>query len=166
MNSQGRFPLLKTMLRVSDVLTLEYSAVYDENGHVKHDATIHDKKTGKINTLRLYLAEDELNKYHEWLVDQGITSKYLFPSSQDTSKHISEKTYYKVMHTMGDLLGMDNLGTHSMRKTGAYRLYEANGHEIAPVMHMLNHSSEQMTLAYLGLDEQTMDEKLNRVNWG
>lgn len=157
---------MKTLLRVGDVLALKYSDVYDTDGKVKHEVTIHDEKTKKLNTLRLYLAEDELNKYHDWLVENGIKSEYLFPSSQDTSEHVSKKMYYKVMHTVGDWLGMDNLGTHSMRKTGAYRFYEANGHELLPVMKMLNHSSQEMTMAYLGLDKETMDEKLSKVNWG
>lgn len=50
------------LLRVSDVLRLKYSDVFDENGQVKSDAYIHDKKTGKANTLYLNLVRDDLIK--------------------------------------------------------------------------------------------------------
>ena len=39
-----------------------------------------------------------------------------------------------------------------MRKTGAYRVYTQSNYNIGLVMHLLNHSSEAMTLTYLGLD--------------
>lgn len=42
-----------TLLRVSDVMTLKKSDVYNLDGSVKNTAFIHDKKTGKANTLYL-----------------------------------------------------------------------------------------------------------------
>lgn len=52
------------------------------------------------------------------------------------------------MHKMGDLLGLNYLGTHTMCKTSAYRVYVQSNYNIGLVMHLLNHSSEAMTLAY------------------
>lgn len=40
-----------TLLRVRDVMTLKKSDVYNPDGSVKNTAFIHDKKTGKANTL-------------------------------------------------------------------------------------------------------------------
>ena len=51
------------------------------------------------------------------------------------------------MAHVGDLLGINYLGTHTMRKTGAYRVYTQSNYNIGLVMHLLNHSSEAMTLA-------------------
>lgn len=42
-----------TLLRVSDVMTLKKSDVYNPDGSVKNTAFVHDKKTGKANTLYL-----------------------------------------------------------------------------------------------------------------
>ena len=42
-----------TLLRVSDVMTLKKSDVYNPDGSVKNTAFIHDKKTDKANTLYL-----------------------------------------------------------------------------------------------------------------
>ena len=57
------------------------------------------------------------------------------------------------MSKVGDLLGIDYLGPHTMSKTGAYRVYTQSNYNIGLVVNFLNHSSEAMTLAYLGWDQ-------------
>ena len=42
-----------TLLRVSDVMTLKKSDVYNPDVSVKNTAFVHDKKTGKANMLYL-----------------------------------------------------------------------------------------------------------------
>ena len=54
------------------------------------------------------------------------------------------------MSKVGDLLGIDYLGPHTMSKTGAYRVYTQSNYNIGLVVNFLNHSSEAMTLAYIG----------------
>ena len=109
-----------TLLRVSDVMTLKKSDVYNPDGSVKNTAFIHDKKTGKANTLYLKPVQQDLLQYHDWLVQQNINSDCLFPSTAHPDRHITEKQFYKIMARVGDLLGINYLGTHTMRKTGAY----------------------------------------------
>lgn len=54
------------------------------------------------------------------------------------------------MSKVGALLGIDYLGSHTMSKIGAYRVYTQSNYNIGLVVNFLNHSSEAMTLAYLG----------------
>ena len=49
-----------TLLRVSDVMTLKKSDVYNPDGSVKNATFIHDKKTGKANTLYLKPVQQDL----------------------------------------------------------------------------------------------------------
>ena len=49
-----------TLLRVSDVMTLKKSDVYNPDGSVKNTAFIHDKKTGQANTLYLKPVQQDL----------------------------------------------------------------------------------------------------------
>lgn len=169
---QGRrnFTIFKvgkaTMLRVSDVLNLKMSDVFDEQGGVIANAYIHDIKTGKPNNLYLKPVADDLIVYRQWLIENGVESEWLFPTARNYSNHITEKGYYKVMAKVGDLLGLDYLGTHTMRKTGAYMLYTQSNYNIAPVMKLLNHSSEAMTLEYLGLDQVSTENLLDTINFG
>lgn len=155
-----------TLLRVSDVLSLEYSDVFTTDGVLKERAYIRDQKTGKPNTLYLKPIEKDLYLYKEWLDDNDIKSQWLFPSSSDWNSPVTRKQYYKIMQKTGDLLGINYLGTHTMRKTGAYRVYEQTNYNIGFVMKLLNHSDQKSTLSYLGLDEVQKEELLDTINFG
>ena len=67
------------------------------------------------------------------------------------------------MARVGDLLGINYLGTHTMRKTG---VYTQSNYNIGLVMHLLNHSSEAMTLTYLGLDQASRETMLDQIDFG
>ena len=163
-----------TLLRVSDVISLSKTDVFEENGDIKRNAYIVDKKTKKQNTLYLRPVEDDLLKYQNWLMRYQMDnskmkvydSPWLFPSFANPDNHISGHTYYEVMQKVGDLLGINYLGTHTMRKTGAYRVYEQSNHNIGLVMKLLNHSSEAVTLNYLGLDQESREHILDSIDFG
>ena len=154
-----------TLLRVSDVLALRRNEIYKTDGDIKKNAYIRDKKTGKPNVLYLKPVKQDLIDYFKWLNEQNIQSEWLFPSSRDYSRHITEKQFYKIMARTGDLLGINYLGTHSMRKTGAYRVYTQTHYNIGLVMSLLNHTSEAMTLKYLGLDQVSREKMLDEVKF-
>ncbi|MBC6356722.1 site-specific integrase [Lactobacillus helsingborgensis] len=167
-----------TLLRVSDVLALRKSDVYDKRGKVKRNAYIIDKKTKKHNVLYLKPVERDLEDYYDWLKEftnkfaksnpkaHLFESEWLFPSFKRPEKHIDGSRYYMIMHKVGETLNINYLGTHTMRKTGAYRVYEQSGHNIALVMKLLNHSSEEVTLAYLGLDQESRESILDKIDFG
>jgi integrase len=67
--------------------------------------------------------------YHAWLIQQNMNSEWLFPSTSRPDRPITEKQFYKVMARVGDLLGINYLGTHTMRKTGAYRVYTQSNYK-------------------------------------
>jgi len=155
-----------TLLRVSDILTLKWTDVFDDQGNVRQNTYLHDRKTGKANHLYLKPVVGDLLAYQRWLEQENIISEWLFPSTKRPGQHITEKQFYKVMAKVGDLLDLDYLGTHTMRKTGAYRVYMQSNYNIGLVMHLLNHSSEAMTLAYLGLDQASTEEMLDNIDFG
>ena len=49
-----------TLLRVSDVLALRRSEIYEDDGTIKKNAYIRDKKTGKPNVLYLKPVKQDL----------------------------------------------------------------------------------------------------------
>lgn len=157
-----------TLLRVSDVLRLKQADVFDDYGAIKQHAFIKDKKTGKRNTLYLKPVMMDLVMYQQWLKRNGYegTTEWIFPSTTRPQKHIDERQFYNVMAKVGDLLDINYLGTHTMRKTGAYRVYVQSNYNIGLVMKLLNHSSEAMTLAYLGLDQVSREHMLDKIDFG
>lgn len=154
-----------TLLRVSDVLALRRAEIFKNDGAINKNAYIRDKKTNKPNILYLKPVKQDLIDYFQWLTKNNIQSEWLFPSIKNPNRHITEKQYYKVMAKTGDLLGINYLGTHTMRKTGAYRVYIQTNYNIGLVMELLNHSSEAMTLKYLGLDQVSRERMLDQVNF-
>ena len=53
-----------------------------------------------------------------------------------------------------------------MRKTGDYRVYTQSNYSIGLVMHLLNQSSEAMTLTYLELDQASRETTLDQIDVG
>ena len=163
-----------TLLRVSDVLRLKKTDVYDNHGRVKRNAYIIDKKTKKRNVLYLGPVERDLEDYFDWLEDfesehpQKLVfdSIWLFPSMTHPNKHIDERRFYMIMHKVGQKLEVDYLGTHTMRKTGSYMVYQQSNYNIALVSDLLNHSSEKQTFRYLGLDQETRENILDTIDFG
>lgn len=157
-----------TLLRVSDVLRLKQTDVFDDYGAIRQHAFIKDKKTGKPNTLYLRPVMSDLAIYQQWLKRNRYEGRteWLFPSTTRPDKHIDERQFYNVMHRVGELLDINYLGTHTMRKTGAYRVYVQSNYNIGLVMRLLNHSSEAMTLAYLGLDQISREQMLDKIDFG
>ena len=156
---------LVTMLRISDLLALRRNEIFENDQSIKLNAFIVDKKTKKHNILYLKPAFNDLAVYIRWLDQHYPNSEWLFPSSQHPEQHVSIKQYYKVIRHVGDLLGIDYLGTHTMRKTGAYRVYVQSNYDIGLVMSLLNHSSQAMTLRYLGLDQISKEKKLDQIRF-
>lgn len=145
-----------TLLRVSDVLALKKNDVFQANGRVKKNAYIVDKKTKKPNRLYLTPVSDVLEDYYDWLQEYEkkhpytklFSSEWLFPSSRRLGEDvpIRENSFYRICYQTGLKIGVNWIGSHSMRKTGAFMVYQQTNHNTALVMKMLNHSSEAMTL--------------------
>ncbi len=68
-----------TLLRVSDVMKLKKTDVFNLDGTVKQTALIHDQKKGKGNTLYLKPVQQDLTLYHAWLIQQNLNSEWLLP---------------------------------------------------------------------------------------
>ena len=70
------------------------------------------------------------------------------------------------MVRVGEHLGINYLGTHTKSKTGAYQIYTQSNYNIGLVIHLLNHSSEAMTLTFLGLDQARRETMLGQIDFG
>lgn len=72
----------------------------------------------------------------------------------------------RILHRAFHAAGIEDdgrLGTHSLRKTFARKVYDASGHDIIIVKRALNHSDVSVTQAYLEPDE---DEVLCAIQQG
>ncbi|EGP5549534.1 tyrosine-type recombinase/integrase [Enterococcus faecium] len=145
-----------TGLRISDILNLKVS---DVKGKLKAD--IVEKKTGKKRTLNLMQLTNQIIKYLN--EEHDGESEWLFPSPRDNTKHLASHQYYKIMQKTAESLDLDYIGTHTLRKTFGYTYYQKTK-DLASLMKILNHSSQSITLKYIGIEEEELQSSLDNFN--
>lgn len=136
-----------TGLRISDILKLKVKDVRN-----KKYIDVKEKKTNKRNIIEI---NPLLRKvYKDYTVDMD-DEEYLFRKSY-INKPITREQAWKIMKEIGEEFGIENLGTHTLRKTFGFHYYNQTG-DIATLMQMFNHSKESITLKYIGITQDTMN---------
>ncbi|WP_455795940.1 tyrosine-type recombinase/integrase [Clostridium butyricum] len=112
-----------------------------------------EKKTGKRNLIEI---NPLLRKvYKEYCLEMD-DEDYLMRKS-NINKSISRNRAWRIMKDIGDRFGVENLGTHTLRKTFGFHYYKQTG-DIATLMQMFNHSKESITLKYIGITQDKMNK--------
>ena len=153
-------------LRISDLLAL---TVEDVKG--KDRISIREKKTGKAKDFPL---SDSCKKaICEYFKATNLTSGVLFPSRKaggsDKTGAISRQQAYDIINDAAEAVGIitkDNpvkIGTHTLRKTFGYWAYQS-GVDISRIQKLLNHSAPSVTLAYIGITKDELDEVYINLN--
>jgi len=144
---------LNLALRISDLLSIKFEDINGDRLVVK------ESKTGKLANIQLNKKTIEAIKVIQSKHPDHI---YLFQSYRNQQaknsppKPLSRRAVTKAFSLIGDEVNID-LGTHSMRKTRGYHLYQ-NTKDIARVMKMLRHGSEAVTLRYIGITQDDVDK--------
>lgn len=141
-------------LRVSDLLTL---TVGDVRG--KDRIILREKKTGKTKSFPLSeTAKKALNEYLKD-IDTGV----LFPSRKG-GKAITRQQAYNVLNEAAQAVGIkEAIGTHTLRKTFGYHAYKA-GVSLEIIQKLLNHTSPSVTLRYIGITQEELDDVYLTLN--
>ncbi len=101
-------------LRVSDILTLKVSDVRDRT-HIN----IVEKKTGK--TKRFLLNSKMQAELTDYISKFSLSDDdYLIRSRKGKNQPIRRDRAYKILNEAAQEIGLDEIGTHSMRKTFGY----------------------------------------------
>lgn len=138
-------------LRISDILKL---TIRDIAG--KKIVTVREKKTGKSKTF-------PINADLRPMIDKYCKDKKpwepVVPNSQRPGKPVTRQYAYQIIHEAGQKFGLDDLGTHTLRKTFGYHFYQQTK-DIALLMKILNHESQSKTLRYIGIEQKTINEAM------
>ena len=143
-------------LRVSDILKLK---VRDVRGRT--EIKLREKKTGKE---KLFPVNAELSKAIESYCQDKKDYEYLVPSARVRNKAVSREYAYRVIHEAGVNFGLDNLGTHTMRKTFGYHFY-LQTKDIVLLMRILNHHDPSKTLRYIGIEQSTINDAMKKFSY-
>lgn len=145
-----------TGIRISDILNLKVSDVLN-----KTETIIVEQKTGQKRTLNLKQLTNIIIEYLTSEPDRE--SEWLFYSPTDLNKPLASHQFYKIMQKVADNLGLDYIGTHTMRKTFGYSYYQKYK-DLPSLMRILNHSSQATTLRYIGLEDEQIQASLDDFN--
>ena len=153
-------------LRISDILKLKWEDVLYENGKIREEVLVKEKKTGKTKKFPLNDAViDSINAYIKKMQSFEMED-WIFPSRKKNGglKPISRIAAWQMINKYCKNAGIkENVGTHTLRKTFGYHQYK-NGTDIAMLQKMLNHSSPKITLRYIGIEREEMNERYKSVN--
>lgn len=139
--------------RISDILKLK---VNDLKG--KEYINIRETKTRKQIILPInHALKKELQEY---LADMQ-PEEYVFKSLQKMNKPIDRTTAYKILNNAAKKFGLERIGTHTLRKTFGYHFYMQTK-DIVTLMEILNHSHPSVTLRYIGINQENINEAIRR----
>lgn len=141
---------INTGLRVNDLLRL---SVKDVKG--KKKIVVKEGKTEKSRTIHLANIYEEVNDYIETLQN----TQWLFPSRKGDNP-ITRIQAYRQLNKAAEMAEIETgIGTHTMRKTFGYWYYKQTK-DIASLQSILNHSHPSVTLRYIGITDEEIENSL------
>lgn len=155
-------------LRASDLLSLKWGEILYDDGTFQKGIRRTEQKTEKFKTffLNSYVIEAVtyyINEFHPNL----DKDEYVFSSRK--SGHIDVDTACRVIKDAAKECGIKvNVGTHTMRKTFGYHWYTAHQNDVKALnklQNLFNHSSELVTLKYIGMEDEENEQYYNDLTW-
>lgn len=145
---------INTGLRISDLLPRRVQEVKGQS-HL----LIIEKKTGKRKKFKL---NADLREEISWYTSGRVSDDYLFGSTKNP-RPITRVRAYQIINGAAKKLGLTEVGTHTLRKTFGYHFYQRT-RDIATLQMIFNHSHPAITLRYIGINQDMMDEAVERFS--
>jgi integrase len=164
---RGRDELLFIMginmaLRIGDLLSLSVGDVLDDKGQISRTINLREQKTGKLRRLPINTSvKDALINY---LMERtGCNPKEPLFLSQKGGP-LSRSQAWRILKEAGESVGLNNIGTHLLRKTFGYHVYKKSGGDLGLVQKLMNHAESKVTLRYIGIDGEKLDNTYMELN--
>ncbi len=142
-------------LRISDLLKLKISDVL-ENDKIKDRIRLREKKTNKFKDFPL--SNKTKTALKDYLKTRNYTENEPLFLSRMNKGFLSRQQAYKIINDVAKEVGIkEKIGTHTLRKTFGYHAYN-NGYDITLIQKLFNHSSPSVTLRYIGITQDEMDD--------
>ena len=144
-------------LRISDLLKLTVNDVAECDR-----ISVIEDKTGKTKDFPL---SDLCKKIIKDYLKNCNPPYWLFPSRKG-DKSISRIQAYRILNEASKHVGInEQIGTHSLRKTFGYWAYK-QGVDVTRIQYLLNHSAPSITLRYIGITRDELDDIYINLNLG
>ena len=142
-------------LRISDLLKLRISDISDK-GKIKDRIRLREKKTNKFKDFPL--SNSIKSALKEYLKTREYDENEPLFISRKNKGFLLRQQAYKIINDVAKSVGIkEKIGTHTLRKTFGYHAYN-NGYDITLIQKLFNHSSPSVTLRYIGITQDEMDD--------
>jgi integrase len=154
---------INTALRATDLLSFKYKDIIEQDGKPLEHIKLRDTKTGKHN--KIILSPNVIKAINEYIKEDfdGDLEKYLFRSRKGENQPLTRQGAWQILKKASKAVGIRDIGIHSLRKTWAYQSYKSGTH-LAVIQDMLNHSSIDVTLRYIGITQDEKDKAVMALN--
>ena len=160
---------LNTGLRINDILRLKVKHLFDSSGNLNEYLDLFESKTIKRRNRKLKqiklnsVIRPELISYVRYY-GLGLDD-WIFFSLRDPMNPLDRVRAWTILKDAAKKAGIAKFGTHSMRKTLAYNVYNETK-DLALVMRLLNHNDPDHTLRYIGVVQHDLDTAYERYGIG
>jgi integrase len=148
---------LKSGFRISELLSLQVGDVY-QHGQLVDRVTVRRANMKRKTEGRTVLLHPEAKAaIAAWLLEAELQpTDHLFQSRQGGA--MTRQQAWSILQEAYKTNGLTGqLGTHSMRKTFANRVYDALGHDLVKTQRALGHKNINSTVSYLSFAEADID---------
>ena len=146
---------IHTGLRISDILKLKVADVQGWN------IILNEQKTKKYNEIKM---TKELKREMRGFIGDKNKNEYLIKSRKGKSQPITPKRAYEILRELAEEFGLERIGTHSLRKTFGYQHYK-KFKDIAKLQAALNHDNPSVTLIYIGIAQDELNDLQGKIDW-
>ncbi|SDW38464.1 Phage integrase family protein [Marininema mesophilum] len=151
-------------LRISDILQLRIGDVITDRGKPKPYYELREQKTKKGR--RFPFGKNVLKAIELYIDEVGgsqNSDSYLFKSRQG-AQPITRQRAHQIINSAARSIGIkEKIGTHSLRKSFGYHAYKS-GVDISLLQSIFNHSAPSVTLRYIGITQDDMDDVILNLN--
>ncbi len=140
-----------TALRISDILPLKVRDVRN-----KQTLKIRIEKTDRYHVIQLNIKLKRA--YRDYCKDKH-PDEYLFKSRIGANKPLGRGQAYNIINEVCLMFGLDNIGTHTLRKTYGYHFYDRTK-DSATLQKILGHRSAKETLEYIGKEQENINTSM------
>lgn len=139
-------------LRISDVVKIKVKDIRNRKSILLREEKTSKQKILVLNPVFLR----ELKHY----IEDKNDDDYIIKSREGYNKPISRVRAWQIVNEAASLFGVENIGSHSLRKTFGFHYY-IKTKDVVTLQKIFNHSHPSITLRYIGIDQDTVNQAMS-----